>query len=316
MNKAFVLGAGLGTRLGKLTECIPKPLIPVFGKPLIEFAFEHLINSGISGFVVNTHHKADAYHDHFPDGIYSKSPITFCHEEHLLGTGGGIDNVAALLEGEVFMVYNGDILTDLPLDPLLKTHASGNNVVTLVLRSGGPDPHVTFDPKSGMVTDIRNLLQTGNHGTHQFTGIYTCSPEFLGYLQHGREHSVIPVFLQLIEAGVLGAVVIDDGQWWDLGTRESYLEAHLKIAKSDFPSYLAEHAGKLKENFNPSASIAPGADIDSASHIGAGAVVGPGTTIKNSIVWPYGEVGPNVNLTRCVVRSAESINETLEDTDV
>ena len=71
MNKAFVLGAGLGTRLGKLTECIPKPLIPVFGKPLIEFAFEHLINSGISGFVVNTHHKADAYHDHFPDGMKS-----------------------------------------------------------------------------------------------------------------------------------------------------------------------------------------------------------------------------------------------------
>ena len=316
MNKAFVLGAGLGTRLGKLTESIPKPLIPVFGKPLIEFAFEHLINNGISAFVVNTHHQADAYHDHFPEGIYSGSPITFCHEEHLLGTGGGIDNVARLLEGEAFMVYNGDILTDLPLDQLLKTHASGSNVATLVLRSGGPDLHMAFDPKNAMVTDIRNLLKTGNPGTHQFTGIYTCSPEFLGYLQHGKEHSVIPVFLQLIEAGVLGAVVIDDGQWWDLGTRESYLDAHQRIAGSGFPSYRGEHAGKLKENLSPGASIAPGADIDTTSHIGTGAIVGPGATIRNSIVWPYGEVGPNVNLTRCIVRSAESINENLEDTDV
>ena len=313
MNKAFVLGAGLGTRLGKLTECIPKPLIPVFGKPLIEFAFEHLFRHGITEFVVNTHHKADAYHDHFQEGIYSGAPITFCHEDLLLGTGGGIDNVSSLLAEATFMVYNGDILTDLPLDPLLKTHASGNHVATLVLRSSGPDLHVAFDPVNGTVTDIRNLLRTGSHGTHQFTGIYACSPEFLEHLQHGKEHSVIPVFLKLIETGALGAVVIDDGQWWDLGTPESYLEAHLEISGSGFPSYLAEHAGKWKEHFTPSASIAPDADIDCASHIGTGAVIGAGTIIRNSIVWPYAEVGPGVNLTRCVVRSAESIHENLVD---
>ncbi|MCP4848098.1 MAG: NTP transferase domain-containing protein [Verrucomicrobiaceae bacterium] len=316
MNKAFVLGAGLGTRLGKLTECIPKPLIPVYGKPLIEFAFDHLINKGISAFVVNTHHKADAYHDHFPEGSYSGSPITFSHEDYLLGTGGGIDNVSCQLKGDAFMVYNGDILTDLPLDPLLNAHASANNAATLVLRSGGPNLHVAFDPNAGMVTDISNLLQTGNPGTHQFTGIYTCSPGFLEYLQHGKEHSVIPVFLQLIESGLLGAVVIDDGQWWDLGTRESYLDAHLQISRSGFPSYRGEDAGKLKENLTAGASIAPGAYIDTASHIGPGAIIGPGATIRNSIVWPYGEVGPNVSLTRCVVRSAECTNESLENTDV
>ena len=59
MNKAFVLGAGLGTRLKKLTENIPKPMIPVFGKPLIEFAFDHLIDAGFGQFIVNTHHNAE-----------------------------------------------------------------------------------------------------------------------------------------------------------------------------------------------------------------------------------------------------------------
>ena len=108
-------------------------------------------------------------------------------------------------------------------------------------------------------------------------------------------------------------MIIDDGQWWDLGTRESYLGAHLEISGSGFPSYLAEHAGKWKEHFAPGASIAPDADIDCASHIGTGAVIGAGTIIRNSIVWPYAEVGPGVNLTRCVVRSAESIHENLVD---
>lgn len=316
MNKAFVLGAGLGTRLEKLTEYLPKPLIPVFGRPLIEFAFEHLLSTGISEFVVNTHHQADAYHDHFPDSRYRDSPITFRHEASLLGTGGGIDNVSGLLEGDVFIAYNGDILTDLPLAPLLEAHACSDHVVTLVLRSQGASRHIALDPKSGKITDIRNLLKTGNHGTYQFTGIYTCSPEFLGFLQHGKGHSVIPVFLKLIESGALGAVVIDNGDWWDLGTRGSYLDAHQAIAKSTFPVYLGERAGEWKKNIARGASIAPDAKIDAASHIGSGAIIGPGTTINNSVIWPYGEVGQAVHLIRCVVRSGKSINHNLKNTDV
>ena len=316
MNKAFVLGAGLGTRLGKLTECLPKPLIPVFGRPLIEFAFEHLLSSSVCEFIVNTHHQADAYHDHFPDGRYRDAPITFRHETHLLGTGGGIDNVSGLLEGDSFIVYNGDTLTDLPLAPLLKAHACGDHVATLVLRSQGSSPHIALDPKSGRVTDIRNLLETGNHGTHQFTGIYTCSPEFLGFLQHGKEHSVIPVFLKLIESGALGATVIDDGHWWDLGTRESYLDAHQEIAGSAFPAYLGERAGEWKKNIAGGTAIAPDAKIDAASHVGSGAIIGTGVTINNSIIWPYGEVGQDVQLNRCIVRSAESINHNLDNKDL
>ncbi|MFP6872611.1 MAG: sugar phosphate nucleotidyltransferase [Verrucomicrobiales bacterium] len=316
MNKAFVLGAGLGTRLGKLTECLPKPLIPVFGKPVIEFAFDHLLSTGISEFVVNTHHQADAYCDHFPDSRYRDSPITFRHEARLLGTGGGIDNVSELLAGNPFIVYNGDILTDLPLAPLLEAHACSDYVATLVLRSRGSSRHIALEPKSGKVTDIRNLLKTGNHGAYQFTGIYTCTPEFLACLQRGKAHSVIPVFLKLIEAGTLGAVVIDSGDWWDLGTRESYLDAHLEIAESAFPAYLGERAGEWKKNVTRGALIAPDAEIDAASHIGTGAIVGTGTTIHNSVIWPYGEVGQTVQLMRCVVRSGESANDNLENTDV
>ena len=98
VKKAFVLAAGLGTRLRPLTDTLPKPLIPVGLKPLITFAFDHLIaDAGVEEFIVNTHHLAGAYAGAFPDGTYRGRPLHFRHEPVLLETGGGIRNVADLL---------------------------------------------------------------------------------------------------------------------------------------------------------------------------------------------------------------------------
>ncbi len=158
---AFVLGAGLGTRLRPLTDTLPKPLVPVIRKPLITFAFDHLIaDAGVERFVVNTHHRAEAYAAAFPDNSYRGRPLDFRHEPILLETAGGIKNVADLLpRDEPFWVYNGDILTDLPLAPALAQHRASGALVTLILRTGrNPDDprHIAFDPAAGQVRDIRN----------------------------------------------------------------------------------------------------------------------------------------------------------------
>ena len=197
MNKAFVLGAGLGTRLRPLTDQLPKPLIPVLHRPLVAYAFDHLLGAGVKQFIVNTHHLPEKYAETFPNGRYRNAPITFRHEPILLETAGGIANIADLVEDEPFLVYNGDVLTNLPLAPLLQAHAAGKNLVTLVLRSEGPALHVAFDAASGRITDIHNRLETGSRVTFQFTGIYAVSPEFLGHLTPGKIESVIPIFLSL-----------------------------------------------------------------------------------------------------------------------
>ncbi len=149
MNKAFVLGAGLGTRLRPLTDQLPKPLIPVLHRPLITYAFDHLLGAGVKEFIVNTHHLPEKYAETFPDGRYRNAPITFRHEPILLETAGGIANIADLVEDGPFLVYNGDILTTLPLEPLLEEHARGENLVTLVLRSTGPALHIAWDDEIG-----------------------------------------------------------------------------------------------------------------------------------------------------------------------
>src|SRR5215469_13592196 len=121
--QAFVLGAGLGTRLRPLTDDLPKPLIPIFNKPLITFALDHLIAAGVESFVINTHHLPDRFADSLGQGNYRGYPLTLVHEPILLETGGGIKNAESLLsKTPTFFVYSGDILTDLPLTPLIDEH--------------------------------------------------------------------------------------------------------------------------------------------------------------------------------------------------
>lgn len=241
IKKAFVLAAGLGTRLRPLTDQIPKPLIPVGQKPLITFAFDHLIaDAGVEEFIVNTHHLPDAFPAAFPAGRYRSRPIHFRHEPVLLDTGGGIKNVADLLgEDEPFLVYNGDILTDLPIGPLIAAHRRAGNLVTLVLRSQGGPAHIAWDAQTGRVLDIRNLLGTGAAQAYSFACVYLVEPAFFELLPgRGEITSVIPVFLEMIRKGEkLGGIVIDEGEWRDLGNRTEYLRVHRDLQAEAPPSF-------------------------------------------------------------------------------
>jgi mannose-1-phosphate guanylyltransferase len=316
VNKAFVLGAGLGERLKPLTDQLPKPLIPVFHRPLITHAFDHLIDAGVDAFVVNSFHLPHEYDRAFPGNTWRGRPVTFRQETPIrLETAGGIANVRDLLESaDPFIVYNGDILTDLPLAPLMREHQERGNLVTLALRSTGPALHIGLDPATGKVTDIRNKLGTGNEGTHLFTGIYIVSPAFFDYLTPGKKESVIPIFLKLIEEGrKLGGLVIDEGHWWDLGNRTSYLEAHRFIAQEDgFPAYHPIPHTLISDQ----ARIAPGAHLTGANIIGPGAVVEAGAIIEDCILWPGATVAGSARLRHCIVRSGIQASGEHQDADL
>jgi len=220
IRSAFVLGAGLGTRLRPLTEHCPKPLVPVNGRPLISYAFDHLIAAGVERFVVNTHHCPEAYE--IFNAHWRDRPITFRHEPVLLDTGGGIANVADLFDGEEsFYIHNGDVLADLDLAALAAAHTRDANAVTLTLRSHGGPLQVSCADRC--VLDIRGTL--GNHDAprYLFTGIYVASPVLFPYLSASHPNSVIPALLRMIADGLrIGGLVLDGGVWHDIGTLDSY----------------------------------------------------------------------------------------------
>ena len=241
----------------------------------------------------------------------------------LLETAGGIANIADLVRDAPFIVYNGDILTDLPLAPLIEAHERDRNLVTLALRSSGPARHIAFDPARRLVTDIRNKLRTGNRGTHQFTGIYAVSPEFLDHLTPGKVESVIPIFLTLISRGArIGAVALDDGMWWDLGDRTSYLAAHREMRAMDgkFPAYAAgANKAGTQEKFalrSPNSRIHPTARLLGCTVVGEGCEIGAGAVLEDCILWPGARVAPGADLKRCIVLNGSTAQGIVTGADV
>jgi mannose-1-phosphate guanylyltransferase len=264
----------------------------VVNRPLITYAFDHLLGAGVERFIVNTHWRAEAYDVAFPDRTYRGAPITFREEKpEVLETAGGIKNVEDLLRGGPFWVYNGDILSTLPLEPALRAHQDAGNEVTLILRSSGGVLNVAFE--HGRVVDLRNTL--GRGGGFLFTGICLVEPEFLARIPPATVISVVPIFCEMIRAGAkLGGVVIDDGEWWDVGSPASYLAVHRAMRKSEVGS-------RKSDWIAPSAHVAADVEITGATAIGARARIGAGARLHDCIVWGDVEVAPGAELEGCVV---------------
>jgi len=306
VETAFVLGAGLGTRLKALTADRPKPLVPVVGKPLITFAFDHLIAAGIKRFVVNTHHRAEAYQQDFPgDGktsTYRGCSLRFCHEPILLDTGGGIKNARDLVGSAPFLVHNGDVLADLNLERLVEFHLQSGHMATLGLRTGEP-AQIAFDPSTMLVTDIRGALGKPAAQKCLFTGIYVLSHGIFDFFPADNIFSIVTTFVELLRSGLpIGGVVLDDGHWFDLGTIEAYKSVHHAIAQGLRFSHQNEPG--WPQFIDPGAAIGPGVQLLGMNAIGEGATIGEGTRLEDCILWPGSKTGPGLNLRDCIVRTS------------
>src|ERR1700736_2906229 len=191
ISRAFVLGAGLGTRLRPLTDSLPKPLIPIFQKPLITFALDHLIAAGVESFVINTHKLAHQFAEPLGKENYASRRVTLVNEPDLLETGGGIKNAEPLLGDGPFITYSGDVLTDLNVESLIDEHFRARNDVTLALRETGLGQAIAI--QEGRVVDI--CEKHGIPGTHDFANVAVWNPEIFRRIPPNRKISFIPILV-------------------------------------------------------------------------------------------------------------------------
>ncbi len=200
---------------------------------MVTHAFDHLIDAGIERILINTHHAAHRWQEAFPDATYRGIPLVFRHEPTLLETGGGIKNMQDLLRpDEPLLVYNGDILTDLPLIELFKSHFTQSSQPadsTLVLRHTGLPRKVALD-SSGHITDFRRTEPAPGETLCLFTGVYIVEPSLLDHIPFGEPISIIPIWTNRILAGhPPRGVVINEGRWHDLGTVDEYQLIHQSL---------------------------------------------------------------------------------------
>jgi mannose-1-phosphate guanylyltransferase len=315
IRTAFVLGAGLGTRLRPLTDLLPKPLLPIFGKPIITFVLDHLIAYGVERFVVNTHHLPDQINQLFdartdgPEfaaiGSYRGREVRVVHEPVLLETGGGIRNAAALFGNEPFFVYSGDLLTDLDLKQLVDAHFSSGRAVTLALRTTGLATDVSFDAGAGLVVDVRQILKSGIPGAFDFANISVWDPAAIAEIPADKKISFIPVLVDWIgRSGRIGGAVVEDGRWFNIGKRAEYLRIHRVIARESWrPHYLAEAGWPAP--VDPGAKVSPTAEISKDSWVGANSLIESGAKLRNAVAWPNSIIRTGVELSQCIVAGGE-----------
>ncbi len=284
--QAFILGAGLGTRLAPLTHILPKPLMPVFQKPLIQHTMDHYLRCGVSEFMVNISCLPLMWERAFPEPRYRGCPVSFSEEEHPLDSGGGVKKIMPWVKpGEPLLVHNGDILTDIPVADLLAEHKRRGNMVTLALRSVDGKRNVGFDSESSAVTDMRHALGV-NPGTHQFAGVYLMEPEVADLFPEEEEFSIVPIWLELIRQGRVGGVVFDWANWHEIGSPAGYIDTMMELAS--------------RERIHPTASISAAANLGEDCVVGQDAVIPAGVVMDDCIVWPRTHVAPGT-YRRCIL---------------
>lgn len=226
--RAMILAAGRGERLRPLTDTLPKPMIPVAGKPLISHTLSYLRSYGVDEVVVNLHHLGEKIQEYVGDGRPWGLRVFYSRERRLLGTGGGIQKAASHLLGETFLVMNADILVELDLNDVLRFHRESHAAVTMVLRR---DPEaqrygLIETDGYGMVRQILGRLpsRSGPWNRLMFTGVHVLEPEVFAYMarQQDDSFSIIDVYLDMLRAGerIMGYEM--KGFWTDLGTVGRY----------------------------------------------------------------------------------------------
>jgi N-acetyl-alpha-D-muramate 1-phosphate uridylyltransferase len=208
--KAMILAAGRGERLRPLTDRLPKPLLPVAGRPLIEYMIESLVAAGICEIIINLAWLGELIEDALGDGCRFGAVIRYSHEGPVgLETAGGIVHALGLLGEEPFLVVNGDIVTDFPFQ-LLRNQPTGLAHLVLV-------PNPPHNKNGDFSLCGSTVAAAGEHGL-TFSGIGVYRPGLFRACQPGRCR-LAPL---LREAMAQGEVTGEryDGLWMDIGTKE------------------------------------------------------------------------------------------------
>ena len=225
--KALILAAGYGTRLRPYTHHTPKPLFPIAGRPLLDIIIDSLLKAGCEAVIINTHHLHQEIEAYVAARNY-RLPVATRYEPQILGTGGAIKNVADFWDHQPFMVINADIVADIDLSEVYRTHCRQHPAATLVLCDDPVFNSVAVE-KTKWITGFQDRGQITPQPVERlltFTGIQVLDPLILDYIPENKAYSSIDAFKKILaDDKKLQAYIAPDGKWQDIGTPQRYRQA-------------------------------------------------------------------------------------------
>ncbi|TQI79124.1 mannose-1-phosphate guanylyltransferase [Serratia fonticola] len=343
--KAMILAAGKGTRARPLTTILPKPMIPLIRKPIMESIIEHLKRYGFNQLMVNTSYLSGDIENYFRDGHAWGVEIGYSYEgimegntfvDNVLGSAGGmkhIQNFSGFFD-DTFVVVCGDALIDVDFDQVLAFHRARKSVATLIMR---PVPADQVSKYGVVVTDEQGRVSKFQEkpkmeealSNNANTGIYVFEPEIFDYIPDGVEYDIgSQLFPKLAELGVPFYGIALPFQWVDIGSLQDFWHVNRMILNQELPDYpmpglqIAPHIWcglNVKADFSTldiegpvyigsSTEIQPGVTIRGPAMIGAGCLLEQGAVIDQSFIADYTRVGGIANLYQQMIFAGKVIS--------
>jgi mannose-1-phosphate guanylyltransferase len=353
LMKAMILAAGKGTRVRPITYTMPKPMMPILQKPVMEFLVELLRQHGFNQIMVNVSHLAEEIENYFRDGQQFGVEIAYSFEGSIvdgqlvgeaIGSAGGMRRIQDFSPffDDTFVVLCGDALIDLDLTAALKWHREKGAIATVVMKTVDPSEVSSYGV---VVTDEEGRIKAFQEkpsveealSNNINTGIYIFEPEVLDYIPSKEVYDIGgDLFPKLVEMGAPFYAIPMDFQWVDIGRVPDYWQAIRSVL-----------AGEVKNVSVPGREVAPGVyaglnvsvnwdkvDIQGPVYIGGmtkiedGArIIGPsmigpncwicgGATVDNSVIFEYSRLGPNVRLVDKLVYGRYCVDKTGAAIDV
>jgi mannose-1-phosphate guanylyltransferase len=349
----MILAAGKGTRVRPITYTIPKPMMPILEKPVMEFLLELLRQHGFDQIMVNVSHLAEEVESYFKDGQRFGVQIAYSFEGRIVdgtlvgeavGSAGGMRRIQDFSPffDDTFIVLCGDALIDLDLTAAVKWHKEKGSIATIIMKSV---PKEEVSSYGVVVTDEDGRVKAFQEkpsvesalSTNINTGIYIFEPEIFKYIPSGVEYDIgSELFPQLVKEGAPFYAIPMDFEWVDIGKVPDYWRAVRGVL-----------LGEVKNVQIPGHQVAPGiytglnvavnwdkVDITGPVYIGGmtkiedGAkIVGPamighnccicsGATIENSVIFEWSRIGPGARLVDKLVFGRYCVDKTGATIDV
>jgi len=282
-KKAILLAAGFGTRIQPLSYDLPKPMMPVWGKPAVLHMVNLMKTFGVRQVLINLHHNASPLFDYFRANPVRDMKIEFSFEPEILGTGGALKKAEWFIDDSPFWIANTDIAADVPPEPFLTEFQKRNPVAVLWLNpEQGP---LTVEMKNNRISEFRSRTP-GGRNTFTFCGLQLVSPEILKYLPGSAFSTIIHAYLSAMSKGRrVSGVAVEKSFWSDMGTPGQYLETHRQILER----YRQGKAGaRLLDPVQLHAAASfrrKGVIINGFASIGGDTKIEPGASITDSVIW-------------------------------